>query len=280
MNFFETSFLWLEAVIASVAAASVCALVGVYTILRRVVFLPATLSQISSLGVAAAFLLIPLLSFPNGIGSIGPEIISLVITLAGAFVLGWMPEARHLSREAIIGVAYIVASAGVILIGDRISEGTHDIHNILFGNAVMVERSQMLTIVAVAIGILIVHALMLRPFLHVSLDPETAKAHGVPVKSVDALLFLTLALAISTGTKTLGAMPIFAFTVLPAAASLKLFESTRVIFIAAFLIGAASAFLGYWGSFSFSLPTGASMAVTAGLFFVLSFGINALRERC
>lgn len=270
MSFFESSFLWFEAVVASMAIASVCAVVGVYTILRRVVFLPAALSQISGLGVVFAFMLV---IWIPGIGDTWmgrPDFVTTVITLGAALLLGWLPEPRHLSRESIIGVAYIAASAFVIMVGDRIPQEAHDIKDILFGNAVVVAPEQMYGALVVAAVVLLVHAVMFRPFLLASFDSDTAMAHGVPVRFVDGILFLTMGLTISVGTKTIGAMPVFAFSVIPAAAALKMFQNTHRIFFGAGLIGAGSAFLGYFLSFVWSFPTGACMVAVSSLFFVLA----------
>lgn len=270
MSFFESSFLWFEAVVASVAVATVCAVVGVYTILRRVVFLPAALSQISGLGVVLAFLFAMWLPWIGDKWFLTPEIMGAAITLGAALLLGWMKDPRHLSRETIIGVAYITASALVIMIGDRIPAESHDVNDILFGNAVAVEARQMYIALGVSLAVIVVHGFMLKPFLLVSYDSETASAHGVPVRIIDAVLFLTMGLTISTATKTIGAMPVFAFSVLPAASALKVFNNIYVVFLGAAVIGAASAFLGYFVSFVGSFPTGACMVAVAGLFFGLA----------
>ncbi len=270
MSFFETSFLWLEAVVASVAVAAALAVVGVYTIQRRVVFLPAALSQISGLGVVLAFGIAVLVPSLEESKLYGPEIVSTVFTLGGALLLGWLPSSRRTSRDVIIGVAFITASAGVIIIGDRIPGEAHDIKNILFGNAVAVTRPQMWVSLVVSGVVLAIHRALRGPFLFVSFDPDTAKAHGLPVRLIDGALFLTMAIAISTATKTIGAMPVFAFAVLPAAAALRFFSSTPLVFFGAAAIGASSAFFGYYASFVWSFPTGASMVAVTAVWFAVS----------
>jgi len=278
MSFWETSFLWLEAVVASAAVAAVCAVVGVYAVLRRVVFLPAALSQVSGFGVVLAFVLGGLFPTLAESALLGPETLALATTLIAALLLGWMPEPRRLSREAAIGVVYVAASALVILIGDRIPQESHEIEDILFGNAVMVERGQMWLALVVAAGVLAVHAFLFRPFLLASFDPETARAHGVPVRAIDALLFLTLGLTIAVATKTVGAMPVFAFSVLPATAALKALRDIRAVFVGAALVGGLSAFLGYYASFTLELPTGACTVAVCALFLIPAFFVGAIRR--
>jgi ABC-type Mn2+/Zn2+ transport system permease subunit len=189
-----------------------------------------------------------------------------------------MPEPRGLSRDAVLGVAYVVASALILIIADRIPQDSHDIRDILFGNAVAVEARQMMVAVIVSAFVLLVHALLFRPFLSASFDPETAAAHGVPVRAVDALLFLTVGLTIAAATKTIGAMPVFAFAILPAAAGLCVFADTRLVLLAAALVGAASAFLGYWISFVGSFPTGPCMAVVSSAFLALAMLYSRIRR--
>jgi len=268
MSFWESSFLWLEAVIAASAVGAACAVVGVYMILRRVVFLPAALSQVSGLGVVFAFLLPSLIGSSEDASWASPEIVAGVVTLVASLLLGWMPEPRRLSRDAVIGVAYVLASALILIIGDRIPQDSHDINDILFGNAVAVETNQMIIAVVVAGIVLVVHGLFMRPFLFASFDSQTAMAHGVPVRVLDTALFLTVGLTITVATKTIGAMPVFAFAVLPAAAGLSAFTDMRRVFVFAGVVGAASAFLGYWISFVGSVPTGPCMAVVTALFFI------------
>ena len=278
MSFWESSFLWLEAVIASMAVAAACGMVGVYTVLRRVVFLPAALSQVSGLGVVLAFLLPVLFPALAGCALFEPALFALGVTLLAALLLGWMPEPRRLSREALIGIAFIAASALVILVGDRVPQESHDIENILFGNAVAVERGQMFRALGTAGAVIVVHVWLLRPFMLVSFDRETALAHGVRVRAIDAVLFLSLGLAIAVATRTIGAMPVFAFCLLPAVAALRAFEEVRAVLASAALVGAASAFLGYWASFAWELPTGACTVVVAALFLLPAAVIGRLRR--
>jgi zinc transport system permease protein len=268
MSFWESSFLWLEAVIAASAVGAACAVVGVYMILRRVVFLPAALSQVSGFGVVFAFLLPSFVVSAQDSSWASPEIIASAVTLIASLLLGWMPEPRRLTRDAVIGVAYVLASALILIIGDRIPQDSHDINDILFGNAVAVQTNQMIIALVVSGAVLVVHALLMRPFLFASFDPQTASAHGVPVRLLDTALFLTVGLTIAVATKTIGAMPVFAFAVLPAAAGLMTFTDMRWVFLFAGGVGAASAFLGYWISFVGSVPTGPCMAVVTALFFV------------
>ncbi|HWE29284.1 MAG TPA: metal ABC transporter permease, partial [Polyangia bacterium] len=90
---------------------------------------------------------------------------------------------------------------------------------------------------------------------------------------------LTMALAISVSTRAIGALPVFAFTVIPPAAALLVASRMWSAFAIAVVIGVASAFIGYWASWQWQLPTGASMVMTAALFLLLAVPRLALVKR-
>lgn len=279
MSFFESAFLWKEAVISSAALAAACAVIGTYAILRRVVFLPAALSQISGLGVVLAFLAAALFPALRDSPLLSPFAWALAVTLGAALVLGGFREPRGLSREAVIGMAYVTASALIIAVGARVPQESHAVDDVLFGNAVMASTVQMVVALSVSAVVLLLHGLLFHPFMFVSFDTETAKAQGLPVRTLDAVLFLSMGLVIAVATKTVGAMPVFAFSVLPPAAALHLIGRTRGVMMLAPLMGAAAAFVGYYISFILDLPTGACTVGTAAGFYAVSIAGARLVKR-
>ena len=75
-----------------------------------------------------------------------------------------------------------------------------------------------------------------------------------------------------------GALPVFAFTVIPAAAALMITERIRLTLALSVAFGVVAAAVGYYVSWTEQLPTGASMVVVASLFLVPGF-LNLLRRR-
>ena len=94
------------------------------------------------------------------------------------------------------------------------------------------------------------HALFFKEFLFCSFDPETAKVFGVPVQAMDLLLHLNLAVCVAVATRALGALPVFAFLVLPAGAALLFSERLKVVLVLAWACRVVSAALGYYLSWT------------------------------
>jgi ABC-type Mn2+/Zn2+ transport system permease subunit len=106
-----------------------------------------------------------------------------------------------------------------------------------------------------------------------------ARTLGLRTSFWSLLLFLTFALAISVSTRAIGALPVFAFTVLPPAAALLIASRMWSTFAIAVGLGVASAFIGNWAAWQWQLPTGAAMVIVAALFLLLASPRLALVKR-
>jgi zinc transport system permease protein len=88
---------------------------------------------------------------------------------------------------------------------------------------------------------------------------------GLAPRRWDALLFLTLGLAIPASARALGALPVFALLTVPASGALLAGLGLAASFAAAAALGLAAAVIGYLLSWFGQLPTGATMVVVAVL---------------
>ncbi len=267
-EFISSYFLWRDPMIVGAVTGAVCGFLGVYVVLRRIIFVSAALTQISSLGVALSFYLEGV-----GIGAmssfIHPFILSITITTLAAAFFAMKRDFSRISQEGVIGFGFLIASGAVIILGDRITKGAHDIANILFGSAVVVDPRDVYIIPAIALAALIIHIVFFKDFVFVSFDEETARLFKYPVRKLNTAILITIAVVAAVATRALGALPVFAFLALSPLTSLFLTERLRLVFALSAVIGALSAALGYFFSFVLSIPTGASMAVTASAFFIL-----------
>jgi zinc transport system permease protein len=274
-DFWAGQELWREPLLAGVLAAALLSYLGVFVVLRRMVFVSAALSEISGVGVAFAF-------YVSSIAGINPHLhravpvlleptwFSLLFACGAAVLFSLRPGHRKLAAETIVGLGYIVASALVLAIlnSPRIAQEAHAVGDILFGNAVTVPRAQIYALAAAGAAALLVFGLFFKELLFVSYDPETAVVQGVGVFRYEVLLNVLIAVVISVATRAVGALPVFAFTVIPAAAALMLTERLRATVALSLLFGILAAAVGYYVSWVESLPTGATQVVCAAVFLV------------
>ena len=264
---FSTVLLFREALYGALVIAVACSVIGVYVVLRRIVFVGATLAQISSAGIALALWL-------AGTGlALGPllrpTVMSLLLTLGAVAVFAGGARGR-IPPDATIGVTYAVAAAvGILLIAKASSGEAHDIF--LQGNILGITRGDTLVLIAVAVPVLLLHSLFYKELLFVSFDRETARTLGYDVRRWDLLLYLTLGVVIASAMQFAGVMLVFNFLVLPAVTGLLLSQHMRGVFFWSVTSAVVAAIVGFSLSVPFDLPSGPAISAASGVLVALAW---------
>ncbi len=262
--------LYRDPLLAGSFAGLVLGLAGVFVVLRRAVFLTAAVSQSGALGVACAFLI----GIHTGITP-PPGLFAFVFAAGGALVLAFGNPGR-LPREAVVGVVYLAAGSLAVIVGARISQEAHDVASLLFGSAVLVRPRDLWSIVGVGAAATALLLALARALEFTGFDPDAARVQGLPVRRIEALLWLVVSAEVAVTTRALGALPVFALAVLPAFGALGLARRLPACLALAATFGAASGCLGYVAAFLLDLPVGASQAAVAAL---IALGA-AIAPRC
>lgn len=266
-EFWAAQDIWREPLAASVLVGGLLGFLGVYVVLRRMVFVSAALTQLATLGLIVALLA----EERMGVEIEHPSVqlaAALAFSVAGALLLGTLGAGRRLPTEAGVGMSYVVAGALVILGANRLVHAAHDLNAMVFGNAVAVPLSDLLALGAVTLFCAVVHTIFQKEIVFVSFDRESAEAMGLKGRLWSGLLFFTVGLAIPVSARALGALPVFAFLTIPAAAALLLAGRLRAAFALATVLGLVAAAGGYVLSWFWQTPTGPTMVVLAALFAV------------
>ena len=271
----EAVLLFREALYGALVIAVACSVLGVYVVLRRIVFVGAALAQLSSAGIALAM-------FLSGAGIASgltghPVAMALVVTLAGALFFGAEGGGRGpVPPDATIGVTYAVAAAaGILLIAKAKTGEAHDIF--LQGNILSITLKDTLVLLGVSVPVLLVHLLFYKEFLFVSFDRETARTLGYRVARWNLLLYLTLGLVIAFAMQFAGVMLVFNFLVLPAVTGLLLARGMGGVFFWSVTSAVVAAVIGFVLSVPFDLPTGPAIICISGLLALLAWGVRRLR---
>ena len=277
ISFWASWFAWRDAMIVALISATALAYLGVWVVLKRAVYVPLALSQVSSVGVVFAFFVASWLGVdPHELHGfailLDPSWMSLLFALLAAF---WFARPRDKESHAVVA-AYLMSGAAVLILGGFVLQEIHDVQTILFGNAVLVDTIQILYVGMAALLVFVCHALMYRRFLFVSFDHDAAGAAGLRTFRIEIALYASFALMISIATRAIGALPAFGLMVLPALTGLRLGKNMRSSFTIAMICGAICAGLGYYLSFRLGLPTGAAMVGLAGIAYL---GASARKEK-
>jgi zinc/manganese transport system permease protein len=216
-------------------AAVVSAVVGMFTVIRGQSFAGHALADVSSAGGAASFLLgvNPLLGF----------LVMGVLAAAGMELVGVdRARERDLATGVVLG-AGLGLSALLLYLDVTLGSTTGAAITVMFGSMFAIPAGVARLVLVLGAAALLGIALLWRPLLLGSLDPELAAVRGVPVRLVGLAHLAVLAVAVALSAITVGAILSTALLIGPAAAALRIAARPgRAVALAA-LIGLATT----WG---------------------------------
>jgi ABC-type Mn2+/Zn2+ transport system permease subunit len=264
---FQLEFMRLAAV-AGAAAALTLAVLGVYVVLKRVVFVGLTLANVATLGAA--------LALTRGWHV---DLVAILAALVGAAVLALLATPRRLPAESLVGWGFAAASAATILVLAKSAAGDTDAMRLLFGNVLAVNPYHAVLLCGVAVVVVGIHALFAKRFVLVVFDPETARAAGILTTLWTLVLYLTVGGATAAAVHETGALLAFALLTLPATASLLVTRRLHSAFAVAAAIGVFGTLSGLVLSFLWDLPTGPLTVALLAAAVPAAWAVGRLRRR-
>jgi ABC-type Mn2+/Zn2+ transport system permease subunit len=247
---------------ASVALGSL----GVYMMYRRMVFVGLALAQVATLGAAVG----TVLGWPA-------TITALVATIIAATGLGLLNAPRGVPSEAVVGWSYAFAAAGTILVLARSALGHEYAMDLLFGNILFVTQAEVWALGGVAILVVATLGLWSRQLLAAVVDPESARAAGLPSTRWILLLHIEIGVAVAVSLTALGALVTFGLLVLPAVLVLLLARRAKGTVIRAATIAAGASALTLLLSYRWDLPTGPLTVCGLALLAAPAFALKLAR---
>jgi zinc/manganese transport system permease protein len=202
---FVHTALWAGAVAAVVSGA-----IGVFVVGRGMSFAVHAISELGFTGAAGALLI-----------GIDPVLGILGGSLLVGLVLGLL-SLRSRERDSAIGAVLAFGlGLGVLFLSLNQAYATEAI-SLLFGGILEVSDAQLRNLVIVGAVVLLGLALLYRPLLFSSVDPDIAAARGVPVRALSVAIFLLLALTTAEAIQVVGVLFVLTLVITPAAAAQRL----------------------------------------------------------
>jgi zinc/manganese transport system permease protein len=202
----------VNALQAGTIVAAMAGVVGWYMVLRRQSFAGHTIAVMAFPGASGA----ALAGLPIALGY-------YIACGTAALSIGRVGGRRRArahdrgSESAAIAVVQVAGLAAGFLFLSLYSGVLEQLETLLFGTFLGIDRNQVLTLLCVAMVVLAVLAAIGRPLLLASLDPEVARARGLPVRALDIGFLLLLGLAVAATSQITGALLVFALLVAPPA---------------------------------------------------------------
>jgi zinc/manganese transport system permease protein len=260
--FIEFGFM-RRALVTTLALAVSFGPIGAFLQLRRMSLIGDAMAHAIFPGVAAGFMIA---GFSLAAMTLGGLVAGLAVALAAGAVTRYSAQREETSFAAF----YLLATAaGVILVT---AGGMHvDLMHLLFGAILAVSDASLLLVVSVASASLIVLAIIYRPLVVESFDPEYLRSVAGSTGARAHFIFsILVVLNLVAGFQALGTVMAVGLMVLPAAAARLWVRDVSSFTLLTTALAVISGLAGLLLSYHLDLPSGPTIVIATGGIYVVS----------
>ncbi len=238
-----------RAFIAGILTALLCAVIGVFLVLRRMSLIGDGLAHISFGGIAAGMLF-----------GIYPLLSALVFSVLAALGIQKLKRMKVYGDAAIAIFFSFGLSIGVVIVS--MAHGFNaDLFSYLFGSILAVSGADILLVLVVGIATLAMLYLFYKELFYITFDEESARAAGIPVERLNNLLVVLTAITVVLSLRIVGILLVSSFIVIPASTALLFSRGFRQAIAVSALIAVASVILGLVLAYYFDLAAGGAIVL-------------------
>ncbi|MCD6359021.1 MAG: metal ABC transporter permease [Dehalococcoidia bacterium] len=257
-----------NALIAGLLASVACGIIGVYVVVKKIVFISGGIAHASFGGVGLGYLL-----------GVNPVITATFFTVASALGMGLVSKRTKLPEDTAIGILWSMGMAmGIIFIG--LSPGyAPDLFSYLFGNILTVPTSDITLMIILDIVIAVIVVALYKEFMVLSFDEEFGRVMGVPVERLYLLLLCMIALTVVILMRVVGIILVISMLTIPASLAKMCTTNLRKMMLLSTIFGAIFTFAGLWLSYELDLASGATIILVSGSVLLISLAVSKIRSR-
>jgi len=248
-----------RALVASAIIGTLCAVIGVFVVLRGLAFVGAGTAHSAFAGVTLGYLL-----------HVNPMAMALAFGIGTVWIVQALRERGKTAFDVSVGIFYTASMALAIFFIGLMPRYNAEVYGYLFGSILSVTPEELRIIGWLGLAGLVCIVLFFKELHFIAFDQEMAEASGIPATRIFFLLLNLVAVTIVIALKAVGALLVFALLIIPAAAAYQLAYRLWTMILCSVGIGLASTIGGLLLSYAFDLPSGATITLLATALFFLA----------
>jgi zinc/manganese transport system permease protein len=256
-----------NSILAGAVLGVVGGLIGPFVVARNMPFAVHGISELSFAGASASLLL--------GVNVVSGSVVG---SLVAALLIGLLGS-RARDRNSIIAVLMPFGLGLGILCLALYKGRAANKFGLLTGQIVSVDTPQLGMLVAIAVVVVLILAVIWRPLMFASVDPDVAAAAGVPVRTLGLVFMLALGLATAVSVQIVGALLVLSLLVTPAAAALRVTVNPVLVPLLSVVFAVTSVVGGILLALGGGLPISPYVTTISFLIWVVCRMLGARKER-
>ncbi len=252
-----------RAFLAGILIATLASISGTFIVLKRYSMMSETLAHSALVGVAVGL-----------VAGYNPLWMAVVVAVLSAWIIEYLRSAFSLYSDAILSIILSGSLAMAIIIVSLGGAFNNSLFSYLFGSILSVSSEDITTILIFGTISLVLLLLFSKELYFIAYDEEVAKVSGVKVKFLNFLLVSIVAIIIALSIRVVGSLLIGALMVIPTISALQYRVGFLKTVLLSWFIALVSVIAGMLLSYSFSLPSGATIVLCVIFIFALSLIVN------
>jgi len=256
-----------NAIMAAILASISCGIAGTYIVARRKVFIAGGITHASFGGIGMGYYL--------GISPVLGGAIFGVLSALGIEVIARKTEIRE---DSAIGIIWSLGMAmGIIFI--FLTPGyAPNLMTYLFGNILTVVTSDIYSMLALTVVLILFFIVFYRIILFISFDEDYARSHKLPVQSNNYILIALVSLVIVLNIRIVGIILVISFLTIPQSTANLFTRNFKRIIIYSIGFGLLGSILGLYISFIANLPSGATIICVFVLVYLVAWILRKIQK--
>lgn len=258
-----------RALIAALLSGLIAPAIGTYIVQRRLSLLGDGLGHVAIMGVGLAFMT-----------NTAPLPAAIAVCVAGAVAVELLRQQGKATGDVGLAILFYGGLASGVMMAGVAGQGAGALSQFLFG-ALTTVSTQDLWIIAGLATVCLLITIGLSPYLFaVTVDEDYARVLGLATRTLNLLIVVLAAVAVTVSMRTVGLLLVSAMMVIPVATAQNLLAGFRAVLIGSMVIGSLTAVAGTGASYYLNSASGATIVVLSILVFIVSWPLTSLvKER-
>lgn len=263
MEIFEYTF-FRNALIGLALVSVASAVVGTYVVARRLMFVTGGVTHASFGGLGLGYYL-----------GVSPTAMAGAFAVAAALCVEWLSAGRRVREDSAISVVWATGMALGILFIFLTPGYVPELQSFLFGNILTVSRSDLWIFAGFAALLLLLLTLFFRPIVACAFDSDFARTVGVPVRWVNGMMTVLVAVCVVLTLKLIGIMLLMSLFSIPQMIAEVYTSRLRPMMELAAAVSLTCSVAGLFASYFTNVPASAAIVIT----LVAAYAAVRLAER-
>ncbi len=252
-----------RAYLAGSFIAVLCAMLGLFLVLRKLSLIGDGLSHVSFGAIALGLFL-----------GLYPFYVAVPLVLIASYFILKLTEKAKMYGDAAIGVVSSLSIAGGVILASLSKGFNADLFSYLFGNILSISKQEVYLSLGMSLAVLVVIVLLYNDLFSATFDEEYARITGIQTERLHLILTSLTAVTVVLAVKVVGIMLVSALLILPAVTALQIAKGFKAAMLIAISVSVISVLIGITTSFFLDLPAGATIVMINVMLFIVTLAIK------